>query len=144
MSGMVRLALKQSNLFLGLIIFLENQSMNTKLLSVIVATILMVSVGMAHATPRESLVQMGGVENGWLVTPAVDGIGGTTALLEQVALSEKASVVPKPIPCPKGKVCPPPPPPPTCCTPGRICVPKLPSCCPKRIGRCPIINPLLR
>jgi len=109
--------------------------MNMKILSVIAVMTLIVSVSMAHATPPESLIQIGGVENYWLVTPAMDGIEGTTALLEQVALSEKASVALKPIPCPKGKVCPPPPPP-KCCTAGRVCVPKLPSCCPK--GRCPV------
>jgi hypothetical protein len=120
--------------------------MNTKILGVIAAMTLIVSVSMAYATPSESLIQIGGVENSWLGTPAMDGIEGTTALLEQVALSENASVAPKPIPCPpvcpppcpKGKVCPTPRPP-TCCTPGRICVPKLPSCCPKGTGRCPIV-----
>lgn len=116
--------------------------MNTKILGVIAAMTLIVSVSMAYATPSESLIQMGGVENYWLVTPAVDGIEGMSVLLEQVALSENASVAPKPIPCPprcpppcpKGKICPTPP---KCCTPGRVCLPKSPSCCPGPVGRCP-------
>lgn len=74
--------------------------MNTKFLSVIAAMILIVNVSVAHATPLESLIQISGAENYWLVTPAMNGIEGTTALLEQVALTPV-----KPRPCPKGKVC---------------------------------------